>query len=140
MPLPRSVARFNRKYWNKVARHFAGWLPGFGIVIHSGRRSGRIYETPVNVFRTEGGFVIALTYGRADWVQNVMAAGTAKVLTLRTVHEIGNPRIVSAPEHEHLPFLPRKVLARIDVPEELHVDTHATRSCQDSEARTRPKP
>ncbi len=122
MPLPRSVARFNRKYWNKVARHFAGWLPGFGIVIHSGRRSGRIYETPVNVFRTEGGFVIALTYGRADWVQNVMAAGTAKVLTLRTVHEIGNPRIVSAPEHEHLPFLPRTVLARIDVPEELHVD------------------
>ena len=122
MPLPRSVARFNRKYWNKVARHFAGWLPGFGIVIHSGRRSGRIYETPVNVFRTEGGFVIALTYGRADWVQNVMAAGTAKVRTLRTVHEIGNPRIVSAPEHEHLPFLPRKVLARIDVPEELHVD------------------
>ena len=122
MPLPRSVARFNRKYWNKVARHFAGWLPGFGIVIHTGRTSGRTYETPINVFRTEDGFVIALTYGRADWVQNVMAAGTAKIRTLRKVHEIGNPRIVSAPQHEQLPFLPRTVLALVDVPEELHVD------------------
>ena len=124
MPLPRSVARFNRKYWNKLARHFAGWMPGFGIVIHIGRTSG----TPSTaarwfiVFRTEDGFIFALTYGRADWVQNVMAAGSAKLRTLRKMHDVGNPRIVSAPEHEHLPFFPRQVLATIDVPEELHVD------------------
>ena len=122
MPLPRSLAEFNRRFTNKVSRHVAGWLPGFGIVIHTGRTSGRVYETPVNVFRTDQGFVFALTYGRADWVQNVMAAGSAKVRTLRNTHDIGNPRIVSAPEHADLPFLPRKVLKAIDVPEELHVD------------------
>jgi deazaflavin-dependent oxidoreductase (nitroreductase family) len=122
MPLPRSVARFNRRYWNKVSRHFAGWLPGFGIVTHTGRNSGRTYETPINVFRTDGGFIIALTYGRADWVKNVMAAGSAEVRTRRRVHEVGNPRIVTAPQHERLPWLARVVLARIDVPEELLVD------------------
>ena len=80
MPLPRSLANFNRRFTNRVSRHIAGWLPGFGIVIHTGRRSGRTYETPVNVFRRAGGFTFALTYGRADWVQNVMAAGSANTL------------------------------------------------------------
>src|SRR5262245_21962294 len=100
MPLPRSLAEFNRRFTNKLTRYFAGWLPGFGIVIHTGRTSGRTYETPVNVFRTEDGFVFALTYGRAEWVQNVMAAGSAKLRTLRKMHDLGNPRIVSAPQHE----------------------------------------
>ena len=122
MPLPQSLAHFNRRVTNKVTRYFAGWLPGFGMVIHRGRNSGTTYETPVNVFRTESGFIFALTYGRADWVQNVMAAGSAELRTRRKMRMIGNPRIVSAPEHERLPLLPRKVLSRIDVPEELHVD------------------
>jgi hypothetical protein len=29
----------------------------------------------VNVFRTDHGFVVALTYGRTDWLRNVLAAG-----------------------------------------------------------------
>ena len=51
-----------------------------------------------------------------------MAAGSAKIRTGGKVHDVANPTIVSAPEHERLPFVPRKVLAMIDVPEELHVD------------------
>ena len=122
MPLPRSLATFNRRYSNKLTRRFAGWLPGFGIVIHTGRRSGRTYETPVNVFRTEGGFVFALTYGRADWVQNVMAAGSARLSTRRKLHVITNPTIVAAPRHADLPLIPRKILTWIDVDEELRAD------------------
>jgi deazaflavin-dependent oxidoreductase (nitroreductase family) len=125
MPLPRSLANFNRRYTNKVSRHIAGWLPGFGIVIHTGRRSGRTYETPVNVFRRAGGFTFALTYGRADWVQNVMASGSARLRTRRKVHEIANPRITAAPRHPDLPFVPRKILTWIDVDEELHADDDA---------------
>ena len=122
MPLPRSLAEFNRRYTNKVSRHVAGWLPGFGIVIHSGRRSGRTYETPVNVFRSKGGFVFALTYGRADWVQNVMAAGSAQLRSRRKVHEIVNFTIVAAPRHPDLPLVARTILTWIDVHEELRVD------------------
>src|SRR3954447_4787124 len=127
MPLSRSVADFNRRYFNKLSRHVAGWLPGFGIVIHTGRTSGRTYETPVNVFRTEDGFIIALTYGRADWVKNVMAAGSAKLRTRRKVAERRNPRMLRAPQREPMPGLPRAVLAAIDFPEELLAD--ATGRC-----------
>jgi deazaflavin-dependent oxidoreductase (nitroreductase family) len=122
MPLPRSLAQFNRRYTNKVSRHVAGWLPGFGIVIHIGRRSGRTYETPVNVFRARGEFVFALTYGRADWVQNMMAAGSARLRTRRRTYDIANPRIVDAPRHPDLPVVPRAILRWIDVGEELWVD------------------
>jgi deazaflavin-dependent oxidoreductase (nitroreductase family) len=125
VPLPRSLANFNRRFTNNVSRHIAGWLPGFGIVIHTGRRSGRRYETPVNVFRTDGGFVLALTYGRADWVQNVMAAGSAQLRTRRKLHIIANPRIITAPRHPDLPLVPRKILGWIDVAEELRVDADA---------------
>jgi deazaflavin-dependent oxidoreductase (nitroreductase family) len=126
MPLPRSLAEFNRRYTNKVSRRVAGWLPGFGIVIHTGRHSGRTYETPVNVFRTERGFVFALTYGRADWVQNVMAAGSAQLRTRRKLHTIANPRIVATPRHPDLPLVPRTILTWIDVHEELLVDDDTT--------------
>src|SRR5579859_652805 len=74
MPLPRSVARFNRRVTNRVLGPLAPHLPGFGVVIHRGRRSGRSYRTPVNVFGRPGGVVVALTYGpSADWVRNVLA-------------------------------------------------------------------
>ena len=50
--------------------------PGMGVITHRGRRSGRIYETPVNVFRRSDGYVVALTYrAGADWVRNVLTAG-----------------------------------------------------------------
>src|SRR5690606_5413410 len=75
MPLPRGLARANRYFINPVARRVAGWAPGFCILTHIGRRSGREYRLPLNVFRSGDTFVFALTYGsNADWVRNVMAA------------------------------------------------------------------
>ena len=72
MPLPRSVARFNRHATNRVLGPLAHFLPHFGVVIHRGRRSGREYRTPVNVFRRRGELLVALTYGpESDWVRNV---------------------------------------------------------------------
>jgi deazaflavin-dependent oxidoreductase (nitroreductase family) len=82
MPIPRAVARANRVGLNRLTRHVAPWLPGFGVVVHRGRRSGREYETPVNVFRAPDGYVVALTYGKdSDWVRNVLAAGRAELRT-----------------------------------------------------------
>ena len=71
----RWVAAFNLAVTNRITGLFAARLPGFGILTHVGRKSGRVYRTPVNVFRTSEGFLIALTYGReSEWVKNVMAA------------------------------------------------------------------
>ena len=48
----------------------------FSIVRHVGRRSGKLYETPIIVSPVEDGFVIELTYGRdVDWHRNALAAG-----------------------------------------------------------------
>jgi F420H(2)-dependent quinone reductase len=77
MPIPVRVARWNKVGLNRVVRRIAPWLPGLGLVVHRGRKSGRSYQTPVTVFPTENGFIIALTYGaeNTDWVKNVQAAG-----------------------------------------------------------------
>ncbi len=82
VPLGRRVARFNLRVTNRVTGPFATRLPGFGVVVHAGRRSGRRYRTPVNVFPASGGYVIALTYGReSQWVRNVLAAGGCELET-----------------------------------------------------------
>src|SRR6266508_1110713 len=77
MPLPQGLGRFNRLVTNPVTRTFAGRVPGFAIVVHRGRTSGRRYRTPVNAFaRPDGGYTLALTYGPdAQWVRNVLAQG-----------------------------------------------------------------
>ena len=74
MPAPRWLARFNRRVTNRLTTPFISRVHGFGLIEHSGRRTHRLYRTPVLAFRRPGGFVIALTYGpHTDWVQNVLA-------------------------------------------------------------------
>jgi hypothetical protein len=79
MPLriARRVARFNRAVTNPIQLQYAWLLPPWAVILHRGRRSGRLYRTPVNVFPRPGGCVVALTYGpQSDWVRNVLAAGS----------------------------------------------------------------
>lgn len=86
----RTVRRMNRRFLNPRQMKTAG-TPGAyaSIVRHVGRTSGRAYETPVGVFTTDDGFVIALPYGSdPDWLKNVMATGSAEL-----VHEGGTYRV-----------------------------------------------
>jgi deazaflavin-dependent oxidoreductase (nitroreductase family) len=104
MALPRSVARFNARVTNRVTGTFAGRLPGFGIVTHVGRRSGRIYGMPVNVFRDGDAYVIALTYGaESDWVENVVAARGCELRTRGRTVRLKEPRIVRDPSRRLVP-------------------------------------
>src|SRR5512146_875509 len=51
------------------------------VVRHVGRRSGKLYETPIIASRVDDGFVIELTYGYdVDWHKNVLAAGGCTLL------------------------------------------------------------
>jgi hypothetical protein len=45
----RWLAKFNIAVTNRMTSLFAGWLTGFGILTHVGRKSGKLYRTPVNV-------------------------------------------------------------------------------------------
>lgn len=106
MPLPRSVARFNRVVTNRLfpLAWLAPYLPSFGVILHAGRKSGRLYRTPVNVFRRPGGYVVALTYGPdADWVRNVLASGGCILETRGEVVRVKQPRLF---RDEHLRAVP----------------------------------
>jgi deazaflavin-dependent oxidoreductase (nitroreductase family) len=93
--LARRIAHFNNRVTNRITGPFAPHLPGFGVVHHTGRSSGRRYATPVNVFTRDGGFVFALTYGtQADWVRNVQAAGGCELETRGRRYRLVDPEIV----------------------------------------------
>ena len=48
----------------------------FSLIRHTGRRTGRTYETPLILARSGGDFVAELTYGPdVAWYRNVVAAG-----------------------------------------------------------------
>jgi deazaflavin-dependent oxidoreductase (nitroreductase family) len=99
MPIPRAVARFNRLVTNPIQRVWAGRLPGFVIVEHVGRRTGRLYRTPVNARRESDGFTIALTYGaQTDWARNVLAAGGGHVVYRRKRIEVTDPTVATGPD------------------------------------------
>jgi deazaflavin-dependent oxidoreductase (nitroreductase family) len=111
MTLPKSVARFNRVATNRVTGMFAGRVPGFAMVVHRGRRSGREYRTPVNVFRRSGGYRFALTYGAdTDWVRNVLAAGGCRIRTVGRDVSLSDPRLGSDPQVSWPPWPVRKIL------------------------------
>jgi deazaflavin-dependent oxidoreductase (nitroreductase family) len=116
VPIPRGVARFNRRVTNRITRHVAGWLPGFAIVVHVGRRSGRTYRTPVNVFRDGDRYVFALTYGaESDWVRNVLAAGGCRIETRRRTVELRDPQRFDDPSRRLVPKPARWILGLLDV-------------------------
>lgn len=122
VPLPAGLARFNRAVTNHVSTPFVRHLPGFGLVSHVGRRSGRHYRTPVNAFREPDGWVLPLTYGRADWVKNVESAGSAVLTTRGREHRVVGPRIVHDPERAAVPAPVRPVLGLLHVDDFMHID------------------
>jgi deazaflavin-dependent oxidoreductase (nitroreductase family) len=124
MPIPRAVARFNRYVTNPIVRRFAGWAPGFCLLRHVGRRTGREYEIPLNVLEAEDGFVFALTYGSdADWVKNVLRAGTCSIRRHNKEMRLTNPRPVTTEEGmAHMTPLARPLLRLANVTEFLRMD------------------
>jgi deazaflavin-dependent oxidoreductase (nitroreductase family) len=118
MPAPRSIARFNKRFTNKLTSKVAGYLPGFAIVSHVGRKSGRAYRTPVNAFRTDDGYIIALTYGaQSDWVKNVMAAGSCKLQSRGRRVRLISPHIETDKSKSWAPLPVRLILSLIDAPQ-----------------------
>src|SRR5579864_2443445 len=114
MPAPRSVARFNRRVTNRLLGPLAPYVPGFGVIVHRGRRSGHSYRTPVNVFGRRGGVVVALTYGaRSDWVRNVLASDGCLLETRGRKLRLRSPRLIHESEARTIPPPVRQFVARV---------------------------
>jgi len=124
MPIPKAVGRWNKAGLNRVTKRIAPWMPGFGVVVHRGRRSGKEYQTPVNVFATDDGYVLALTYGPdTDWVKNVVAAGGCELRTGGRVVRLTAPRLFHDETRRDIRPLERQVLRVIGVADFLSLTT-----------------
>jgi len=124
VPIPRRVGQWNKAGLNRITKHIAPWMPGFGVVVHRGRRSGRLYQTPVNVFAAEDGYVLALTYGPdTDWVKNVLAAGGCELRTRGRAIRLTSPRLFHDEARRDVRPLERQVLRVIGVADFLSLKT-----------------
>ncbi len=103
-PVLTLVRRLNRRFLNPRQLRTAG-QPGSeaSVVHHRGRRSGAPYRTPIVAVPADGGFVVALPYGPgADWVRNVMAAGSAALEHDGAMVSLERPRVVGTDEADPL--------------------------------------
>jgi deazaflavin-dependent oxidoreductase (nitroreductase family) len=124
MPLPRTLARWNKVGLNRVTRRVAPWMPGFGVVVHLGRHSGRRYQTPVNVFPAGDGYLLALTYGPdSDWVKNVLAVGGCELMTRGRTVRLVSPQLIHDETRRGIRPLERNVLRMLGVADFLSLKT-----------------
>ena len=112
MPIPRRIARLNRRVTNPILAPIVVRLPGFGMLVHRGRRSGREYRTPVLSFRRGDRLVFALTYGtETDWVRNVLAAGSCDLVVRGRATHLVEPRLFHDRAHRAVPRIVGLALA-----------------------------
>src|SRR5215207_10819378 len=96
----------NKKIFNPVVLKFAGSSHSpISIIRHVGRRSGKIYLTPVIAQSLSNGFVFILPYGNeVDWYRNILAAGQATVVWRGKECPIDNPKsLVGSADLQALP-------------------------------------
>lgn len=102
------------RYLNPVMRHLARRLPGFGLVTHRGRKTGRTYRTPINVFRRGDTYLFFLTYGAdAQWVKNIRAAGSCSLETRGRVVNLVDPELITDPDLRVAPPVVRFIERRV---------------------------
>jgi deazaflavin-dependent oxidoreductase (nitroreductase family) len=135
MPLPKALARANRRVTNPVLGPFAERLPGFAVLLHVGRRSGRQYRTPVNLFvAPDGRRIIALTYGAdSQWVRNVLAAGEVEAIVRGRRMRLVNPRILHGEADALVPPPARWMLGAIGVHDVMALDRQPSGKVRDAE-------
>ena len=108
-PSPRTrlhlLGSLTTRVFNPVTRLVAGRLPGFGVLTHTGRSTGRRYRTPLLVVRRGDDYVIGLWYGsEAHWVKNVLAAGSCELRTRGRNVRLAEPHVSADPAKRVLPL------------------------------------
>ena len=106
--------RVATRYVDPILLPIVAKLPSFGIVTHRGRESGRIYRTPVNVFRRGDAYLFFLTYGSdVEWVKNVLASGSCTLEIRGQTVDLHEPRLITDPELRPAPAIARFIERRI---------------------------
>jgi deazaflavin-dependent oxidoreductase (nitroreductase family) len=116
MAIRRWLARVNRRAANHLTAPFARYVPGFGVIIHRGRKTDRVYQTPVMVFAAPDGYTVALIYGaESQWVRNVIAAGGCDLKTRGRLEHLAADMVFHDESRALIPWLPRRFIALLRV-------------------------
>jgi deazaflavin-dependent oxidoreductase (nitroreductase family) len=117
-PTTAFIGPFTKRFVNPVTRLVAGHLPWFAILIYRGRKSGKTYRTPMNVFRHGTDYVFALTYSsEVQWVKNVLAAGGCQMETRDKTIRLIDPQVFVDPKRRLMPLPVRLLLGLMRVSE-----------------------
>ena len=82
---------------NPLVLLFAGTrlLPLYGVIEHRGRRSGKVFHTPVVVRPTDDGFIVPMPWGEGtDWYRNVRAAGECTIRWKGRDYQLVDPEVI----------------------------------------------
>jgi deazaflavin-dependent oxidoreductase (nitroreductase family) len=118
-----AVRGFNKHVLNPVMRTLAGRRHWYASALHhTGRRSGRMYVTPVVAEPVTDGFVVPLPYGSGvDWLRNIRAAGHATIDVHSRTFALTGFRVIG--QDEALPLVRasrRRVWRRLHIEKFLH--------------------
>src|SRR2546423_15400941 len=86
------------RIFNPLAMPLAasGLIPVWGVVRHTGRRSGRAFATPIALGATRESFFVPLPWGdRTDWCRNVVAAGGGAIRYRGRDYLVAGPEVVA---------------------------------------------
>lgn len=84
---------------NPIALRRAGRAGSLAVVMHKGRRSGRVHRTPVRAFRRGDVVAIGANFGAAsEWVRNILSAGGCEILLRGELLRLTAPRLVGIRE------------------------------------------
>jgi deazaflavin-dependent oxidoreductase (nitroreductase family) len=113
MLFPVWLERLQIKYMNPLIRPLSKRMPGFAVIKHRGRTSGKDYEAIVSAYRKDGVLAIGLMHGKTNWVKNVLSAGEADIRVGRKDLHLTNPRVLPAGTVDPtLPNVPAKLAKR----------------------------
>ena len=100
MKIPSSIRYINKKYINRLMIKVAGKAHSpIALIRHHGRKSGRVYETPIIAAKTNAHFIFALTYGsEVDWYRNILAQHGAELLWRGRWYVLSDPQLIDARE------------------------------------------
>ena len=96
-PRARSTVRIFARFINPITLLIAGrsWMPIVGVIRHRGRRSGRMYATPLGMRPLGDSFYMPRTFSdNAAWYLNVKAAGWCVVTYMGHDYTLVGPEVV----------------------------------------------
>jgi deazaflavin-dependent oxidoreductase (nitroreductase family) len=98
-PVVDTVRRLGRATKPLVLRSAGQAGTSTAVIHHVGRATGRSYATPVEAMPAGEGFAIALPYGlNTDWLKNVLASGSARIVREGEEHVVDQPQVVTIAE------------------------------------------